>query len=255
MYKNLNKTGFFALFSSLFLIFCLKNFTACGQPTPAQDTTDRVAAAWQRIGSDIRVQLEAGGFSLGNPVFIRAFKKEQQLQLWMQRDSLSGYALFKSYPVCYVPGTLGPKRKEGDLQVPEGVYEIDVFNPKSSYHLSMRVNYPNAADLHFADPEKPGGEIYIHGRCVSVGCLPLGDEAIEEVYLIAQAARQAGHEAIPVHIFPCAMTDEALEKISAQSPRHRFFWQNLQTVYDDFEQHRTLSKVAVTDEGRYQLQN
>lgn len=227
---------------------------ACGQTSPSADSTDRVAAAMQRIGPGLRAQLETWGATLGSPIFMRAFKKEQQLQLWMQQDSVSAYRLFKTYPICYVPGTLGPKRKEGDLQVPEGVYEIDVFNPKSSYHLSMRVNYPNAADLHFADPEKPGGEIYIHGNCVSVGCLPLGDEAIEEVYLIAQAARQAGQEAIAVHIFPCVMTDQALEKISSEYPAHRFFWQNLQTVYDYFEQQRVLPKVTVSDEGRYRLQ-
>jgi murein L,D-transpeptidase YafK len=239
---------------SLFFPFLLATMSTCGQIPVAPDTTDRVAAAEQRIGAALRTKVSNQGGTVGNALFLRAFKQEQVLELWMRRDTTPVFHLFETYPVCYVPGEPGPKRKEGDLQVPEGIYVIDVFNPKSSYHLSLRVNYPNASDLHFSDAEKPGGEIYIHGGCASVGCLPLGDAAIEEVYLLAKAAKEAGQDSIPVHIFPCRMTDPALNLLADRQPMHRFFWQNLQTVYDFFEKNRRLPRITVNNAGHYQVE-
>jgi murein L,D-transpeptidase YafK len=93
----------------------------------------------------------------------------------------------RSYPVLAASGTAGPKRREGDLQVPEGIYRLTTFNPNSSYHLSVRVDYPNADDRAAARAENRtalGGDIYIHGKAVSIGCLALGDAAIEELYVL-----------------------------------------------------------------------
>ncbi|MFC7667854.1 murein L,D-transpeptidase family protein [Hymenobacter humi] len=105
--------------------------------------------------------------------------------------------------------------------MPEGFYQIDRFNPKSEYHLSLGLNYPNAADLALGEPD-PGGDIFIHGGEVTIGCLPITDIGIEEVYLIAVAARAAGQTLIPVHIFPFPLTESELARRTA-SPNYAFW--------------------------------
>ncbi|WP_368737359.1 murein L,D-transpeptidase family protein, partial [Acinetobacter pittii] len=81
--------------------------------------------------------------------------------------------------VCALSGVLGPKRKEGDYQVPEGFYYINEFRPNSNYHLALGLNYPNAADIQWSDSLHPGNEIFIHGGCITVGCIPIQDHQIE----------------------------------------------------------------------------
>jgi hypothetical protein len=112
-------------------------------------------------------------------------KSERMLEVWAQ--SPSGWRRIKRYPVLAASGGPGPKLREGDLQVPEGVYRLTAFNPNSSYHLSLRVDYPNADDRAIAKREgraNLGSDIFIHGKAVSIGCLALGDLAIEEVYVL-----------------------------------------------------------------------
>ena len=122
-------------------------------------------------------------------VYIRSFKYDSQLEVWVKNDKKDTYKLFKSYRVCALAGTLGPKRMEGDYQVPEGFYYINEFNPKSTYHLSLGINYPNISDRILSDINTPGGNIYIHGSCVTVGCIPLTDPMIEELYIITAHAK------------------------------------------------------------------
>jgi murein L,D-transpeptidase YafK len=112
-------------------------------------------------------------------------KGERVLEAWAQTPS--GWRLIKRYPVLAASGGPGPKLRQGDLQVPEGVYRLTAFNPNSSYHLSLQVDYPNADDRAAAAGEgraNLGGDIFIHGKAVSIGCLALGDRAIEELYVL-----------------------------------------------------------------------
>ena len=129
-------------------------------------------------------------------VYFRAFKSEKILELYVL-DTTNKYILFQTYPICAASGVLGAKRREGDTQVPEGVYHINRFNPKSDFHLSLGLDYPNASDLRFCDAAKPGGDIFIHGGCASIGCLAMTDDAIKEIYLLAQAAKEKGQSKIP----------------------------------------------------------
>lgn len=214
---------------------------------------DRVAMTKDSIGASLKNDVLEFGAEPGSALFIRAFKMEKRLEVWLKKDSTFG--LFRTYPICYVPGRPGPKRKQGDNQVPEGIYYIDRFNPESNFHLSMRVNYPNESDLYFADPNKPGGEIYIHGNCVSIGCIPIGDSKIEELYLLALDAADKGQQNIPVHIFPCRLEDEKLVDLIDSNFLHRAFWENLQPVYEYFERARTVPNVKVDAKGRYEVQN
>jgi murein L,D-transpeptidase YafK len=189
----------FFLLTSLFIIGGFF-YNCMGQMVNSQSSDgDRIAQARESVGTALTEDLAVQRLQWGAPIYLRVFKSEQELEIWIQ-DS-TAFRLFRTYPICRVPGLLGPKRKEGDLQVPEGLYWIEVFNPKSTYHLSLGINYPNASDRILADPKTPGGEIYIHGDCVSVGCIPITDEKIREVYLLALEAKNAGQNQIPVHIF------------------------------------------------------
>jgi murein L,D-transpeptidase YafK len=154
-------------------------------------------------------------------------------------------------------GHEGPKQQEGDLQVPEGLYIIDRFNPYSSFHLSVRINYPNLADQRTSPyPNNLGGQIYIHGDCVSVGCAALTDAVAEELYWLLVRARGQGQAQIPVHIFPCAMNTEnltALKQSTWASAEFRVFWEQLRIFYDYFNQNKKVPRHSVTSQGTYQL--
>ena len=133
-------------------------------------------------------------------LYIRSFKYDGQLEIWVKNERKDPFKLFKTYKVCAMAGTLGPKRMAGDYQVPEGFYYINEFNPNSNYHLSLGLNYPNQSDKILSDSVRPGGDIYIHGSCVTVGCIPLTDQFIDEVYILPAYAKNAGEDYIPVHI-------------------------------------------------------
>ena len=153
-----------------------------------------------------RIRLKAmcfNGHSVAcKEMYIRSFKYDSQMEVWVRNNNNEPFKLFKTYKVCALAGTLGPKRMEGDFQVPEGFYYITEFNPKSDYHLSLKLNYPNQSDKLLSDTYKPGGGIYIHGSCVTVGCIPINDQQIEELYILAASAKNSGQDFIPVHIFP-----------------------------------------------------
>ena len=186
-------------------------------------------------------------------VFLRIFKLEGELELWARNDGSAPFVLVRTAPVCASSGTLGPKRREGDLQVPEGFYHVSGFNPWSRFHLSLRVDYPNASDRILGDRRHLGGDIFIHGSCVTIGCVPIQDGPIEEVYLAAVDARDAGQARIPVHIFPCRLDGDwlRLERESWRRPGLLDFWRNLKEGYDLFEKSRQLPRMTVDSRGNY----
>lgn len=131
--------------------------------------------------------------SFPNEILIAAFKEEQLLQIFVYKDA--EYKFFKEYPFTAFSGQLGPKLKEGDRQIPEGIYNVEYLNPNSSYYLSIKVDYPNDFDkskTKLSSISKMGGDIFIHGKSATIGCIPLGDEAIEEVFLLTQKAFNKG---------------------------------------------------------------
>ena len=122
-------------------------------------------------------------------IYIRSFKYDSEMEVWVKNKQNEKYKLFKTYKICALAGSLGPKRMAGDYQVPEGFYYINEFNPRSLYHLSLGLNYPNASDRMLCDLSQPGGDIYIHGSCVTTGCIPITDGQIEELYVLAAHAK------------------------------------------------------------------
>ncbi|MGA8171003.1 MAG: L,D-transpeptidase family protein, partial [Methylocystis sp.] len=187
-------------------------------------------------------------FNMGAPAFIRIFKKEGELELWLKVNGR--YSLYRTFPVCKWSGRLGPKVREADYQSPEGFYSVSArqLNPHSNYHLAFNVGYPNAFDRQNGHT---GGLVMVHGNCKSVGCFAMTDKGIEEIYGFVAAALTAGQREVPVHIFPFRMTDAAIAREtgggaggflsffateSGGGAQWAEFWRNLKEGYDLFHQ-------------------
>ncbi|MDX2130215.1 MAG: L,D-transpeptidase family protein [Chloroherpetonaceae bacterium] len=163
-------------------------------------------------------------------------KEEEILEVYAKPPAVPQYQILKTYKVCARSGELGPKNQEGDEQVPEGRYHIAHFNPKSNFHLSLGLNYPNKEDRKRSKAQKLGGDIYIHGDCVTIGCLPMTDDLIKEIYLLAVYAKSSGQKEIPVYLFPFRMTTEKMQRVEqeyAQKSDLLVFWRALQHRYNE----------------------
>jgi len=164
--------------------------------------------------------------------------------------------LLKSYGICATSGVLGPKRRFGDEQVPEGFYDLDFFNPQSNFFLSMHINYPNSADRILGFRPNLGSTIYLHGNCASIGCIPITDDGIKEVYWLAVLVRDGGAKHLPLHIFPVRMNEQAfreLAKTHIGQTELIAFWSNLKDGFDAFEKNHRLPAVRVNKDGRYEF--
>lgn len=214
----------------------------------AWPAAQRLADVSQRVRPLLVEELKKRELALGAPVYLRAFKQERELELWLRAPS--GWQLWHTYPVAAASGYAGPKQREGDYQVPEGFYEVTPrqMNPGSSYHLAFNVGYPNAYDLQH---QRTGTFIMIHGRDVSVGCLAMTDPVIEEIYLLVQAALDQGQSKVPVHLFPFRLTDEVLQS-AAGHPAEAFWRDELRPAWQHFEAEHEVPEVKIAD-GQYQL--
>lgn len=213
----------------------------------------RVRAAYSEKWSAVKGKLLKAGIDTSHfELFIRAFKREAELEVWA-RSNKTQYKLVETYAICSSSGELGPKRRQGDGQVPEGFYHLSVFNPTSSYHLSLGINYPNKSDKIIVGDANPGGDIMIHGNCVTIGCMPLTDAKIKEVYIMAVEARGGGQQNIPVHIFPSRLTEEKFTwlKTKAGDGKMMEFWTNLREGYTFFENKKTIPSITVDQSGKY----
>ncbi len=213
----------------------------------------RVRAAFAQHLDSVEVAFEKANASWPpSGLFLRVHKLEDQLELWADKRGGKGErVLVKSFVVCAKSGELGPKSVSGDLQVPEGFYRVDRFNPRSSYHLSLGIDYPNAVDKARADGRPPGGDIFIHGNCVTIGCLPIEDEPMEWLYVAAVLARNAG-EAVDVHVFPCRFGSKDCEAALTSADVDagtRAFWEGLRPAFFAFETTRVVPKVTATSKG------
>lgn len=190
-------------------------------------------------------------------LYLRAFKRERILEVWAKNDGQQKFRFLTSYPFCETSGTLGPKRKEGDLQIPEGFYRINNLNPQSKFHLSLGINYPNRSDVVLGDTTNIGGDIFIHGGCVTVGCIPITNEKIEELYTIIVDARAADQERIPITIFPAKMNDENFASLKTEHesnhPEWISLWNNLKDAYKFFEDCQQLPTITFLPDGKHNL--
>jgi len=190
-------------------------------------------------------------------IYIRALKSEKVVELWAKSRQSKEFKLIREFAICTSSGSPGPKRKEGDMQVPEGFYYISHFNPESNFYLSLGINYPNASDKILSDKAHPGGAIYMHGNCVTIGCIPITDDKIKELYIYAVEARNNGQLQIPVSSFPCRMDDKAFQSIKREYASNKQllnFWDNIKQGYDYFTKYKYLPEIEIVKSGLYSFQ-
>jgi|CXWL01.1.fsa_nt_gi murein L,D-transpeptidase YafK len=253
-------------FSAIFL-FLVFTFVVSAQPPQSkagtsfsfidyQKTFPRPTEALQNKADTLQKQFEAGKLQWpAKYIYIRSFKYDSQLEVWVKNEIKDQFRLFKTYKVCALAGTLGPKRMEGDYQVPEGFYFINEFNPRSNYYLSLGINYPNISDKMLSDSLRPGSAIFIHGSCVTVGCIPIRDEQIDELYILAAYAKDQGQDFIPVHIFPIRFNVEKsvkyLENLTKNDPDLKKFADRLEDAFEYFDKYKQLPVVMIGEKGQY----
>lgn len=192
------------------------------------------------VSDEANERLAENGVMAGSPLYIRVFKKEEEMEVWLH--SPYGYVPFKTYKICSWSGKLGPKLKTGDKQAPEGFYMVSAsqLNPKSSYYLAFNLGYPNAYDRAH---RRSGAHLMVHGGCRSAGCYAITDEQVQEIFSLARDSFKYGESQFPVHAFPFRMTKENM----AAHKAHKWyrFWLNLKQGYDFFEKYRRPPIVGV----------
>jgi len=221
-----------------------------------QNKSPRVAESREDYGDKVKSAFEEAGVDYPPAeIAIVAYKFERQIELWARSDKAQPMKLIETFGVCAASGGLGPKCCEGDRQVPEGFYYVSTFNPQSEFYLSLGVNYPNSVDRHRCDVDdcekkSLGGDIFIHGKCRSIGCLAIRKH-IKFLYLAALDAKcKGGQSRIPVYIFPCRMTGGNLESLCSMERDLCEFWTNLREGYDLFNATRRPLKFK-TEGGKY----
>lgn len=234
--------------------------TAQGSELEAQRRYPRAKAALEAHSEAVAEAFRAVGASWPpKGLLLVAYKLEGRLEIYTpQAQAARPWVLVRALPICARSGVLGPKNAEGDLQVPEGFYEIDGLNPRSRFHLSVHVNYPNRADrLRIPKGTSPGHSIMVHGKCETVGCLPMRDEPMSWIYAMIVHARQAGIMRPALHIHPChhgTPTCEAEKAKAAQlRPELTAFWADLATIHGAWLEAERPPRVRVAQDGRYLL--
>ncbi|QHL89191.1 L,D-transpeptidase family protein [Nibribacter ruber] len=243
---------------NLLLAFSLVLLLAPDRFKQQQMQYERVRTAYAQKYADLDKFLKNKGLAMTNlELYLRVFKQEQTLEIWAKKKEDTPFQLLLTYPFCAMSGTVGPKRREGDGQIPEGFYFIDRFNPKSNFYLSLGVNYPNAADKARNPTGKLGGDIFLHGDCQTVGCVSITDDKIKVLYVLAVEAFEQGQTQIPVHFFPVRFNTPAYTQLKSaytQAPQLLAFWKNLEAGYQAFEQSKTVPSLLATPEGRYVME-
>ncbi|MBX9458181.1 MAG: murein L,D-transpeptidase [Rhizobium sp.] len=183
------------------------------------------------LPAKMRQKLVKMNLSMSSPIMMRIFKKEAVMEVW-KANSQDRYQLIGTYPICAWSGQLGPKKKEGDRQAPEGFYTVTPaqMNPRSGYYLSFDMGYPNKFDRAYG---RTGRNLMIHGACSSSGCYSISDAAVLQVYAFARDAFKGGQKNFQIQAFPFRMTAENMAK--HRSSEHYEFWKNLKVGYDHFE--------------------
>jgi murein L,D-transpeptidase YafK len=246
----------------LFLVMALSGAGYYLLTPSGRQLIDRVSINWTRaeyqarFGAGERLpgtpdlarldeRLASHGAKLGVPVYLRIFKLESELELWIEKDDR--FVRLATYPICRWSGRLGPKLKEGDLQAPEGFYTVaaEQLNPNSLMHRSFSLGFPNAFDQAHG---RTGSFLMVHGGCASHGCYAVTDPVIDEIWRLVTAALDQGQARFPVHVFPFRMTD--LNVRLRRGQRWDGFWADLKKGYDLFEQSRVPPLVRVC-KGRY----
>lgn len=206
------------LFAIFALAACTTGFEANRGNIPLSSLTK---ARLNQMGSDAK-----------QPMLIRIFKRESELEVWKKVKKTGKFEHFRTYKICAWSGELGPKFREGDRQSPEGFYDVTpgLMNPRSNYFLAFNLGFPNRFDRAHG---RTGSNIMVHGDCSSRGCYAMTDEKIGEIYALARETFKGGSKSFQVQVFPFRMNAENLAEFS--DSKHMSFWRDIKVGYDHFE--------------------
>ncbi len=199
---------------------------------------------WQLSGTPdlgaLDARLAERKLKRGDAVFMRIFKNELELELWMQQGER--FVLFATYPICYWSGRLGPKLRQGDKQAPEGFYAVSKgqLNPNSRWHRSFNVGFPNLLDQAHG---RTGSYLMVHGGCSSVGCYAMTNPVITEIWELVTAALDKGQGSFGIHIFPFRLTEARLRAYDGHA--WSGFWRDMKAGYDLFEATNIPPQISV----------
>ncbi len=191
-------------------------------------------------------------------IYLRAFKNEKKIEIWAKNNCDSAYMLIRELPICDISGDVGPKRRSHDLQAPEGFYHIDGLNPYSKYYLSMKINYPNASDSIRGVRRHLGSQIFIHGACISSGCLAITNDRIKELFVYCIEAYNSGQEQIDITIFPARLNDEKYAFLNVRYSKYKdciSLWADLKKSWDLFEKYKMPPTVRFLPDGKHEMKN
>ena len=224
-------------------LFVLLLFLFCSSSALAVSRAEQAA---QRAKPVLVTALKEKKLNYGSAVFIRIFKSEKVLEVWVKQNDK--FILFQTYPICTFSGELGPKIRQGDGQSPEGFYRVGhgQLNPYSSYHLAFNLGYPNAYDRANG---RTGDYLMVHGNCVSIGCYAMGDKNIEQIYTLMEAALHGGQRNIDVHVFPFRFDST---KIVWKNSEWQPFWSDLKLGFEAFNKNKKPPMISVVNK-RYKI--
>src|SRR6188508_13235 len=210
------------------------------------DSLSPTGRAQAPLSEKLLADMTAKNMDKDSPILARIFKEEAEMEVW-KKNRDGEYALLKSDPICKWSGDLGPKKKVGDRQAPEGFYTITpgLMNPNSNYYLAFNTGYPNAFDRAWG---RTGSELMVHGDCSSRGCYAMTDEQMVEIYALARESFFGGQKSFQFQAYPFRMTARNLAR-HRNSP-HLAFWKMLKVGSDHFEVTHQQPKVDVC-ERRY----
>ncbi|MEN8119291.1 MAG: L,D-transpeptidase family protein [Bacteroidota bacterium] len=217
----------------------------------------RVRQAYKEKEANILALLKKNSISTQKlRIYLRAFKQENKIELWAKNSNDKTFKLLKKYDICSTSGVIGPKREQGDLQIPEGFYHINRFNPYSNFYLSLGLNYPNRSDKILGTKGNLGGDIFIHGDCVTIGCMPITDDKIKELYVFCVEAKNSGQTKIPVTVFPTELSNSKFASLKLKyksSPDKIGLWTDLKKGYDIFNETKCLPSIGFLNTGRHSV--
>ena len=240
-----------------FSLFFLASGTPPGTYREGQLKYTRVREAFANKEKSVIKTLTDHGISRDNlQIYLRAFKTEKKVELWGKNSCDSVFTLVKEFPICEISGTIGPKRRSHDLQVPEGFYHINELNPYSKYYLSMKINYPNASDSIRGVKGRLGNLIYIHGGCESSGCISIADDKIKELFVYCIEAYNAGQKEINIAIYPTHLNDSNYARLTSGYSKNKdkiSLWADLKKSYDLFNQKKVPPTVIYNADGTHEV--
>jgi murein L,D-transpeptidase YafK len=207
------------------------------------DSITPTGRAQAPISEKTLAEIAAKNMDKESPILARIFKEEAEMEIW-KKNRDGEYALLKTFPICRWSGDLGPKKKEGDRQAPEGFYTITPgqMNPNSNYYLAFNTGFPNSYDRAMG---YTGSELMVHGDCSSRGCYAMTDEQIQEIYALARESFFGGQKSFQLQAYPFHMT--ALNMAKHRNNSNFAFWKMLKEGYDHFNASHQEPKVAVCD--------